>query len=96
MNENILIEAERLTSQDRNQQYGKPADDFRRTTRAINAIFGDKIRQRVLAGEYPLMPEDWPIMMVIAKLSRNAHRDKHDNIVDAAGYLRTYQMALEE
>lgn len=93
---NILKEADRLTSQDRNAQYGKPSDDFSRTVTAINAVLGGRIRERVIAGDFPLRAEDWPVMMVIAKLSRNAHKHKRDNIVDAAGYLRTLEMFIAE
>lgn len=92
----ILAEALRLTRGARNVDYGHPLDDFSRTVGAINALLGDRIKARVARGDQPLAVEDWPIMMVSCKLSREINAPKRDNRVDGAGYLDTLDMVLEE
>lgn len=77
MAENILAEAERLTSRDRSGSYGHPRDHWRITVGLINARFGTAFK-----------PEDWGVMMIFDKLARDAHTHKRDNIVDVCGYAR--------
>lgn len=86
--ETILEEAQRLTSNDRQELYGHPSDDFNRTAALINAWLGDRLN-------VPLTAEDVIVCMVMVKLSRQRNMPKRDNIVDAAGYLRLIEMVQE-
>lgn len=83
--ENILEEAMRLTSRDRQGDYGHPADHFQRTISAINAIFKDKLKE-------PFEVMDWPLILVLDKVSRQSNKHKRDNLTDIAGYARTAEM----
>jgi hypothetical protein len=88
VNESILQEADRLTSQDRQADYGHPAEDFGRTAALINAWLGDQLKS-------PLTAEQVVMFMVFVKLSRQRNKWKRDNLVDAAGYLRLVEMIDE-
>lgn len=74
---NILDEASKLTTSDRNETYGDPRTDFNRTASIFNAITGHK-----------LTCQDAITFMVCVKLSREQHVHGRDNLVDAVGYLR--------
>lgn len=81
--EDILAEAYRLTSGDRNAQYGPPDQDFARTAGLWTALFAHKLKD----GE---KFETWEVAqaMICLKLSRLQHSRKRDNVVDGAGYFR--------
>lgn len=81
----ILIEAESLVHGDRNESYGHPLDDFRRTAKMWSAILGIEVR-----------PEQVGLCMIAVKLSRECHAHKRDNLVDIAGYAETVQWASDE
>lgn len=83
--ENILKEADRLTSTARNADYGTPLDNFTQTALLINAAFGTNFTA-----------EDIGLILILVKVSRHRNRAKHDNLVDIAGYARTIQMVEEE
>jgi len=85
ISETILEEAVRITSRDRQSDYGHPADHFQRTVDAINAIFKDKLKE-------PLVATDWPLILVLDKVSRESNKHKRDNLTDIAGYARTAEM----
>lgn len=95
MSESILQEAIRLTSSDRQGQYGHPAEHFARTVAGLNARFG--------TGKDPLFaremePQEWALMVAIDKLvgrGNDTREMKRDSLVDAAGYCRTYEMCKE-
>jgi hypothetical protein len=90
VSESILLEAERLTSGERNKSYGEPIDNFQHTVGLINAQFADKLR-------VPLTAEDFAILMMLVKLSRlNTTPTHRDSIVDVAGYAKTLQRVIEE
>lgn len=75
--EDVLDEAYRITSGDRNAQYGDPNQDFKRTAGMWSAYLEAEVK-----------PHDVAWMMSMLKASRNRHQCKRDNYVDAAGYIR--------
>lgn len=92
----ILEEAIELTSRDRQQAYGHPANHFARTVAGLNARF--------LAGTNPLFarpmePQEWALVMVIDKIvgrGEDTRAIKRDSLVDGAGYLRTCEMVSDK
>lgn len=78
---NILHEADRLTTADRNRDYGPPHEDFRRVAAYWSNLFGIEIRVDLI-----------PLAMVLLKVARQQHCPKRDNLVDIAGYARTAEM----
>lgn len=85
----ILLEAQMLTHGDRNTDYGHPLDDYSKNAGMISALFAHKLKA-------PLTAADVALMMVCIKLSRQVHRPKRDNMVDAAGYAWVAQACVEE
>jgi hypothetical protein len=82
----ILDDAHTLIHGDRQGDYGHPADDFRRVTRA--------------AAELGVDPHKGPLhhalYMVLVKTARLVETPKHrDSVVDGAGYFGTYEMIIE-
>lgn len=84
--ESILEEAQRLTSGDRNQQYGHPMDDFSKVVGMALALWG----------RGPQTPEEHAIYMVLVKIAREVNRPKRDNRVDGCGYFQTLDMIIAE
>lgn len=84
MTESILQEAERITSEDRQKDYGHPLDDYRRTAALWSAVLGVEVTasQAILC-------------MILLKVSRECHKHKRDNLVDMAGYAKCL-MQVEE
>lgn len=86
---NILQEADQITSQDRNDVYGHPADDFDRTAQIATALGFTRAGQ-------PLAPADVAVFQLAVKLSRLANSPDHrDTLVDLAGYARTIEMVMD-
>lgn len=81
----ILEEAQSLTTGDRNDDYGHPADDFAKVVGMVNAAFAHKLKE-------PFTIYDWPLIMNMVKISREINVPKRDNRVDGAGYWNTLQM----
>lgn len=75
--EDVLVEALRLTSGDRQATYGPPNQDFARTAAMWTALFGKEFE-----------PKDVALAMILLKASRQMHQRKRDNWVDMAGYAR--------
>lgn len=75
--EDILEEALRITSGDRQAQYGPPDQDFQRTAKMWSALKGVEFTAKEVA-----------MFIICLKLSRQTHQDKRDNWVDVAGYAR--------
>jgi len=76
----ILAEAAELVNGDRNNQYGDPIQDFRRTADMWNAYLG-------LKGGDRLLPHDVASMVAMVKLSRIRWSPrKRDHWADLAGY----------
>ena len=84
--ETICQEADRLVSNDRGSDYGHPLDDFGKVSGMAMALWG----------RGPETPEEHAIYMVLVKLAREVLKPKRDNRVDAAGYLKTLDMIIEE
>jgi len=87
IDQGVLAEAQRLTSEARQSDYGHPRDDFDRAARMWTGVLGRK-----LAPGCEIEPGDVPLCMIAVKLARQAHRHKRDNLVDIAGYARTAAM----
>ena len=85
----ILLEANGLVHGERQESYGHPRDDFARTATLASTILAKKLKE-------PLTPEDVALFMVCVKLSRQVNAPKRDNLVDAAGYLETLSMVIED
>lgn len=86
--ENILDEALRITSGDRMEKYGDPRDNFKGISKLWNAYLRVKIGD-ALPGPQLLNEKDVALMMTMLKIAREANAHDRDNLVDAAGYLRT-------
>ena len=82
---NILQEADKITSGDRQEDYGSPLEDFTRVADLWSVILGKK----VYANQVPLC-------MIALKMSREIHKHKRDNLVDIAGYSRTLEKLQDE
>lgn len=82
--EDILLEALRLTSGDRQDQYGPPDADFARTAKMWSALKGIEFE-----------PRDVAMFMICLKLSRETHQRKRDNATDIAGYARCLHICNE-
>jgi len=78
---NILKEADKLTSGDRQADYGHPSEDFTRTAALWSAYKGVEFTVK-----------DVPMMMILLKVSRERNKHKRDNLVDIAGFARTLEM----
>lgn len=90
MSENILTEADRLTSRDRNEQYGDPLSDFSAQAQMWSAYLNKRYPE--LDG-FALDHRDVAMMMVLTKVARMAQGYKRDTLTDIAGYARTAEMA---
>lgn len=87
----ILDEAEELTNGARQSAYGHPSENFKNIADGWNWYI-----QMKYGNESKLTPEDTALMMTLLKVARETHSIKRDNIVDAAGYLNTYQMCIDK
>lgn len=80
--EDILEEALRITSGDRNKDYGAPGDEFEKVARMWSVIIGAPVEMRHV-----------PLCMVALKIVRECNKPKRDNRVDGAGYFRCLDLA---
>lgn len=83
--EDILHEAYRLTTGERNNSYGPPTQDFERTAKIWSAVLGKEVTAAEVA-----------LCMIGLKISRATWSDKRDNYVDIAGYARCGWLCVEE
>ncbi len=81
----VLSEAYKLTSGDRQNQYGAPDQDFTRTAKMWSALKGVEFTT-----------EDVAAFLICVKLSRNSWKGKRDNWVDIAGYARCGDICRQE
>jgi hypothetical protein len=91
--ETILEEAQRLVHGDRQQDYGHPADDYRRTGAMWEAILRDMPGVTLPPGT--ISPRIACLMMAAVKISREVNRPKRDNLTDLAGYAACAAMCAE-
>lgn len=82
---NLLREADRITSGDRQQEYGHPLDHWTITAGLWSNLFGR-----------PFKPSDVGLAWICDKLARHMHGQKHDNLVDIAGYARCIEKVSQE
>lgn len=88
--ENILQEAQRLTSSDRNQDYGPPHLHHGATAGMVDSML------RRMGWDGPaLEARDWQRFIIADKLIRDIERPKRDCEVDIAGYARCMEMTRE-
>lgn len=78
---NILEEANQITSQDRHDDYGGPAENFNLVAQYWSVWKG-----------VTFTPEDIGMMNILQKVAREQFKNKRDNLVDIAGYARTLEM----
>ena len=76
MNGDILLEAHALINAARREEYGPAAESFNRAAVMWSAYLG-----RAISGK------DVALCLALLKFSREAHRHKRDNLLDAAGYI---------
>jgi hypothetical protein len=86
-NESMVDEARRVVLGERNESYGDPRDDYLKTAKIWSGLLAHKLKADI-------SPEEAMLLMVGLKLSREVHRHKRDNIVDAHGYLLCYEWAI--
>jgi hypothetical protein len=84
-------EAARIVLGPRGAYYDSPLHNFQRTALIWNGILYSKLRD----GE-EITAEEVSLCMLGVKMARESFRHKRDNLVDAHGYLLTYQMVLDE
>lgn len=84
MSEDILAEALRLTSDDRQASYGPPWEDYAKVSAIWSAILGVKVSAKQAQ-----------LCMIGVKLARLAFGDSRDSAVDIAGYIRCYWLTVE-
>lgn len=79
--EDILAEAAKLVTGDRNKTYGSPTQNFQDTANVWNVLLRAK-----LGPDAKITPGDVAAMMVALKLVRMIAQPNIDNWVDIAGY----------
>ena len=82
---NVLFEAEKLTSGEREQQYGHPYDNWEDIAVGWSTLVGAEITAETAC-----------LMMVWVKLCREVQKPQLDNLIDGAGYLRLVQRIKDE
>lgn len=72
----VLLDAHTLINGERQGEYGDPAESFERIAALWGAYLGEGIS-----------PQDVAICLALLKIGRESHEHKHDNLLDAAGYI---------
>lgn len=90
---NKVEEAIGLVNGERQQDYGHPADDFKRTAGMLSSLGFRFVDHAGNLRELDAI--DIPAIMMCVKLSREVNRHKDDNVVDIIGYAKTLDMVYE-
>jgi len=77
----VLREAEKLITGDRNQHYGEPMDNFKNIASFWNTFLKHKLKD-----DEKITPGDTAALMILVKVAREIAGGKEDNKVDLAGY----------
>jgi hypothetical protein len=73
--EKLLDEAKAIVCGDRDQQYGKPENNFKTIAALWESYLGVDITAKDVA-----------MMMILLKIAREGKKHKRDNLIDIAGY----------
>jgi hypothetical protein len=84
-------EAFRIVRTDRRKDYGRPLQDYRRTSGMMTALIKHKMRDGQV-----ITPQDAMMFMLLVKISREQNKHKRDNLVDICGYAECLQMTEED
>ena len=76
---NILDDIKEILNGDRNESYGDPID----SCSIISTYWNSYLKHK---GDKIISAEDIPIMMILFKIAREAHKHKEDNLKDIIGY----------
>jgi hypothetical protein len=87
--EEILDEAAKLITQDRQEQYGPPEENFQNIADVWNVRFKNKLSE-------PLTPADVAAAMALLKIVRDMAGYKEDSAIDAAAYIALYAELSEK
>lgn len=93
----LLIEASKAVCGDRHADYGDPAENHERTAEAWCWYLKHRCI-RLTENGYQLVLDGYDAcaMMNLAKVSRDIHHRKLDNLVDICGYAANAATMLEE
>jgi hypothetical protein len=87
--EEILDEASKLITQDRQEQYGPPEENFKNIADVWNVRFKNKLTE-------PFTPADVAAAMALLKIVRDMAGYKEDSAIDAAAYIALYAELSEK
>lgn len=82
---NCLAEAAEIVDGPRRANYGHPAENHTRTAMMFTAFLGIQVTPRMVC-----------MLNALQKISRDANRPIHDNLVDLAGWARNAEMCTPE
>ena len=85
MKKKLAEEANELVNGDRQKSYGHPRKNFQLTADLWSVVLG-----------VPVTPEQVALCMLQVKIARELHAPKRDNLVDAIGYILTYEKLGED
>lgn len=79
--EQLLLDAIKTVTEDRQDQYGNPEDSLGTIARYWNAYLASKGHNDI-----QLSDADAGMLMILLKVAREANKPKRDNLLDIAGY----------
>ena len=89
-NINVATRVMELVFGDRENDYDHPVRDFIGTAMKWTAFLRRKLRPGCV-----ITPLDFPLMMILAKSSRESHKHKDDNTEDMVGYVLTHERVMK-